>query len=280
MIDDTRMPKLSIIIVNYKTPALLKNCISALKKTVLTTAYEIIAVDSESDGETPRMLAEEFPDVLCIVFRENSGYAKAVNAGIARAQGEYFLVLNTDIIATEYAIDTMVAYMEAEGKSERVGMLGPKLYGFENEYQRSAFRFPSPFTIILRRTPLGALALFQSRLDAFLLADKKLEDALAPVRVDWLMGAALLVSREAVARVGAMDESFFMYFEDVDWARRFWENGYAVMYHPLVRMYHYHQRTSHRYGVFDAVLNAMARVHIQSALHYFLKHGIRTKSYV
>lgn len=270
---------LSIIIVNYKTPALLKNCLRSLAATIHTASYEMIVVDSESDGEVPRMLQEEFADAFCIAFRENSGYAKAVNAGIARARGDYFLVLNTDIVATEYAIDTMVAYMETEGKHERVGMVGPKLYGFENAYQQSAFRFPTPFTIILRRTPLGAWKMFRRRLDAFLLKDKKLEEATAPQCVDWLMGAAVLVSKDAVAQIGPMDASFFMYFEDVDWARRFWENGYKVIYHPLVRMYHYHGRTSHRYGVFDAVFNAMARTHITSAFRYFLKHGIRTKHY-
>ncbi|MCR4322681.1 MAG: glycosyltransferase family 2 protein [Candidatus Azambacteria bacterium] len=270
------MPKLSIIIVNYKTPALLKNCIESLFNTIHTTPYEVIVVDSESDGEAPHMLKEEFPDVRCIAFRENSGYAKAVNAGIAQAEGDYFLVLNTDIIATEHAIDVLVAYMEGEGKQERVGMVGPKLYGFENTYQQSAFHFPSPLTIILRRTPLGKLKLFQRHLDAFLLKDKNLEKVLLPLRVDWLMGAALLVSKEAVARIGPMDESFFMYFEDVDWARRFWEDGYTVMYHPLVRMYHYHGKISHRHGMFDIVFNTMTRVHVKSAVHYFLKHGIRT----
>ena len=274
------MPKLSVIIVNYKTPALLKNCISSLVKTILTASYEVIVVDSESDGEVPRMLKEEFADITCIPFRENSGYAKAVNAGIARAQGDYFLILNPDIIATEYAVDTMVAYMDSEGKREHVGMLGPKLYGFGNAYQQSAFRFPSPLTIVLRRTPLGRLPMFKSRLDAFLQKDKNLEEALIPTRVDWLMGAALFVSKEAIAQVGVMDETFFMYFEDVDWARRFWEDGYAIVYHPLMRMYHYHQKTSHRYGVFDVIGNAMTRVHIRSALRYFLKHGIRMKSYV
>ncbi|MBI5913075.1 glycosyltransferase family 2 protein [Candidatus Azambacteria bacterium] len=274
------MPTLSIIIVNYKTPALLKNCLASLVRTIHATPYEVIVVDSESDGEAPRMLAEEFADVHCIAFRKNTGYAKAVNAGIARAQGGYFLILNTDIVATEHAIDTMVAYMEAEGKRERIGILGPKLYGFENTYQRSAFRFPSPLAIILRRTPLGRLKMFRDRLDAFLLKDRDLENALVPLCVDWLMGAALLVSQEAVARVGTMDESFFMYFEDVDWARRFWENGYTVIYHPLARMYHYHGKTSHHYGVFDVLFNPMTRVHIRSALHYFLKHGMCAKSYV
>lgn len=272
------MPTLSIIIVNYKTPALLKNCLTSLSATIQATSYEVIVVDSESDRETPRMLAEEFTDVHCIAFRENTGYAKAVNAGIAHAKGDYFLVMNTDIVATEYAVDTLIAYMEKEG--ERVGLVAPKLYGFENTYQRSAFRFPSPLAILLRRTPLGTMKIFKSYLDAFLLKDKNLENAVVPTHVDWLMGAVLLVSKKAVAHIGAMDESFFMYFEDVDWARRFWENGYAVVYHPLARMYHYHGKKSHRRGIFDVLFNPMTRVHIRSAIHYFIKHGIRAHHYV
>ena len=272
------MPTLSIIIVNYKTPALLKNCLTSLSATIRTTSYEVIVVDSESDGETERMLAEEFADVRCIAFLENTGYAKAVNAGIARANGDYFLILNTDIVAAEYAIDTLIAYMKKEG--ERVGLVAPKLYGFENIYQQSAFRFPSPLTIVLRRTPLGNMKIGKGYLDAFLLKDKNLKEIAVPTQVDWLMGAVLLTSKAAVAHVGTMDESFFMYFEDVDWARRFWENGYAVMYNPLARMYHYHGKKSHRYGIFDAVFNPMTRVHIRSAIHYFIKHGIRAQHYV
>ena len=74
-------------------------------------------VDSESDGEAERMLAEEFADARCIAFKENTGYAKAVNAGIARASGDYFLILNTDIVATEYAIDALIAYMKKMGSA-------------------------------------------------------------------------------------------------------------------------------------------------------------------
>ncbi|MEK7487906.1 MAG: glycosyltransferase family 2 protein [Patescibacteria group bacterium] len=272
------MPTLSIIIVNYKTPALLKNCLTSLSATIRETSYEVIVVDSESDGEAERMLAEEFADARCIAFKENTGYAKAVNAGIARASGDYFLILNTDIVATEYAIDALIAYMKKDG--ERVGLIAPKLYGFENIYQQSAFRFPSPLTIVLRRTPLGSMKIFKSYLNAFLLHDKNLKDCIVPTRVDWLMGAVLLTSKEAVAHVGAMDESFFMYFEDVDWARRFWENGYAVIYHPLARMYHYHGKKSHRKGIFDVIFNPLTRVHIRSAIRYFIKHGIRAHHYV
>lgn len=270
------MPTLSIIIVNYKTPALLGECIASLVKTIRDTAHEIIVVDSESDGEAPRMIREQFPSVRCIAFKENTGFGKAVNAGIRAASGEYYLVLNTDIVAADYAVDTLARFMREHPDT---GMAGPKLYGADNAYQQSAFRFPSPVTIALRRTPLKKMSFGKRHLARFTYADRVLDERLEPQRVDWLMGAALCVSRLAADRVGLMDERFFMYFEDVDWARRFWENGYAVMYIPESRMYHMHGKSSDRFGILGIFLNRMTRVHIASALKYFIKYGFRTIHY-
>lgn len=269
-------PLLSIIIVNYKTPALLGECITSLTRTIRDTTHEIIVVDSESDGEAPRMLAEQFPSVRCIPFAENTGFGKAVNAGIHSAEGDHFLVLNTDIVAADYAVDTLVRYV---AEHPDVGMAGPKLYGIDNAYQQSAFRFPSPVTVLLRRTPLKKLGWGKRHLARYTYAGKNLSDALEPCRVDWLMGAALLVSRESAKHIGLMDERFFMYFEDVDWARRFWENGYAVMYVPESRMYHVHGKSSRRHGVLGIVFNRMTRTHIASALSYFIKYRFRTTHY-
>lgn len=270
------IPTLSIIIVNYKTPVLLDECIVSLEKTIRDTSYEVIVVDSASDGKVPKMLAERFPSVRCIPFTENTGFGKAVNAGIRMAQGNYFLILNTDVVATDYAVDALVRFLVSHAD---VAMVGPKLYGIENTYQQSAFRFPSLMTIIYRRTPLGKLPWAKKHLARFAYADKKLENVLEFQRVDWLMGAALLVSRQATERVGLLDERFFMYFEDVDWARRFWENGNAVAYVPESRMYHMHGKSSRRYGMLGMIFNRMTRVHIASALKYFIKYRFRTIYY-
>jgi GT2 family glycosyltransferase len=93
--------------------------------------------------------------------------------------------------------------------------------------------------------------------------------------VDWLMGSALMTTRAALDTVGPMDERFFLYFSEVDWARRFWENGYAVAYLPTVQMYHYHQRQSKgRFAVLDILSRRETRWHIADAIRYFRKHGI------
>jgi len=93
------------------------------------------------------------------------------------------------------------------------------------------------------------------------------------MEVDWLMGSALMVKMEAIKKVGLLDERFFMYFEDVDWARRFWENGYKVVCFQKAQMYHYHYKSSDKgRGALDLFFNKQARVHLESALKYFWKY--------
>lgn len=270
---------LSIVIVSHKTPDLLRACIMSLQKTVRKTPYEIIAVDSESDGTTPRMLARDFPAVRCLAFGENTGYGRGVNSGLAAASGEYFLVLNPDVQATEGAVDDLVSFLRNESGKRNIGLVGPKLLNSDGTFQPSTFRFYTPWTILARRTPLCKLPFFKRDLARFFMEDKRLERAKKEEAVEWLRGSTLLTSREAVRKVGPMDERFFMYFEDVDWARRFWENGYKVVYYPKSVMYHQYLRKSHRFGIFDALFNKMTRWHIASALKYFLKYRFRTPHY-
>ena len=102
------------------------------------------------------------------------------------------------------------------------------------------------------------------------------KDLSKPLTVAWLMGSALMVSRKALEIAGYMDERFYLYMSDVDWPRRFWENGYQVVFFPEVAMYHYHRRESHgALDVLDAIFNRRTRQHITDAIRYFLKNGIR-----
>ena len=273
-------PMLSLIVVHYKSPDMLERCIESLYRTIRKTPFEIIAVGSASDGTAEKMLAQRFPDVRCISFSRNIGYPKAVNAGIAKAQGDQLFILNHDIVATDGAIDEMARFLANEGAKARIGMLGPKLLDMRGQYQYSAFRFYTPFTIVARRTPLGKLPQGKRETERFLLKDKKIETAKAPQQADWLMGSALLVSRQALNKVGLMDERFFMYFEDVDWARRFWENNYSVVYFPQAVLHHVHGKASDVLGIFDVLFNRMTWIHLKSAAQYFWKYKGKTDHYI
>lgn len=263
---------LSIVIVNYKNPALLRLCLSSFTRTVPKTFQcEIIVVDSASTIETRNVVREEFAnafhEIRILPRTENTGYTRGVNIGIAASRGDYILILNPDIIFAPGVLECMVAYLE---KHSDIGLLGPKLLNFNGSRQESCFRFYTLATIIYRRISILPFALRE--LNRFLMCDHGFTE---PTDVDWLMGSAIMTSRKAFARVGNADERFFHYFSDVDWARRFWENGYRVVYYPEVALYHYHQRRSKRWFWFlDALFNREARWHIRDGIRYLMKYGL------
>ncbi len=265
---------LSIIIVNFKSRELLKLCLQSLAKHLPPNIEtETLVVDSQAEEETGEMIREDFPGVRYYPQIKNVGYAKGVNLGLQQAQGDFYLILNPDIVVTARAIENMLTFIQSH---PTIGLLGPRLLDFAGQGQNSRFRFYRPTTIIYRRTFLGRLPSGQKGLDAFNLQDQAQEKEVFP---DWLMGSALLTTKIAVQKVGLLDERFFLYFEDVDWAKRFWENGYKVCYFPQAVMYHYLQRRSRAgLGVLDFFLRREARWHLQSALKYFLKHGWRYRS--
>lgn len=265
---------LSIIIINFKNPPLLRLCLKTLIKTIgVDFSKEILVVDIAGTAET-RNVVSEFAGVKPISFKENIGYTKGVNEGIKNASGDAFLILNPDVIVLKNSVEKMHAYLK---KNRSVGMISPKLLNFDGTPQRSFFRFPSPVTLLYRRTFLGRLSFGKNHLDHFTMRDA---DNSTPHPVDWLMGSALMVKREAVDKVGLMDESMFLYMSDIDWPLRFWENGYKVVYFPEAGMYHYHRRDSKgRFGLLDFIFKKESRWHLIDAIQFFKKHGVSTRSF-
>lgn len=260
---------ISIIITNYKTPGLLKLCIESIQKSLPAEMYEIIVVDSESEDETQEMILDFLPTIKFIPFRKNMGFPKLINAGIEKSSTDsrYILMLNADIIVLDDAVEKIIKFME---NNPNIGIVGPKLLSFNNDIQFSCFRFYTPWTILCRRTFLGKTRWGEKILKNFLMQDW---DHKGTKDVDWVQGSAMMVRREALAKIGLMDERFFMYFEDVDLCRRFWENGYRVTFYPEASMHHYHgQASASKKSFVPSFLNRYVRIHIISALKYFLKY--------
>ncbi len=267
---------LSIAIINYKNPALLRLCISSLQRVLSSTfEYEIIVVDSAANPETEHVATEEFKNITYLPFKENIGYTHGVNEALKSAKGDAIFIANSDVVPLEGSMERLYEYLK---EHPEIGLLGPRLLNFDGSFQQSCFRFYTPLTIVCRRTFLGKLPFIKSILNRFLLRDKDMNHSMP---VDWLMGSALMVSRKAWETVGGMDEDLFLYMSDVDWPRRFWENGYAVVYYPRATMYHYHRRESRStLEILDPIFNRQARQHIKDAFRYFKKNGIREASYV
>lgn len=259
---------LSIIILNYRSRGLLKECLRALRLARPQLAVEIIVVDNASGDGTPAMVRAEFPEVRLIASDRNLGYAGGNNLGLKAATGRNVMIMNPDIIVRDGSLETLVAYLDEHAD---VGLVGPKLLNPDGSVQYSCYRFHTVMTPIFRRTPLGELGVGRRALDRFLMADL---DRKAHSEVDWLLGGAIVARRLAALKVGLLDERFFLYFDDVDWSRRFWEAGFKVVYVPASEMVHFHKRESAEGEWWKIVTNRVGRAHLKSAVRYFLKyHG-------
>jgi len=272
--------KLSVIVNHYRTPEILKICLRSIKENLKNAdfSWEIIVTDGATIEKTSEMMEDYFSDAVFIPFEKNVGFGKLVNAAIERSKGEYLFIINADIIIEEEkAIEKILEYIK---KNKDVGMVGPKLLNVNNTVQQSCFRFYTPLTVICRRTSLGRTFIGKKVLNNFLMKDIfDKNNVTEPIPVDWLMGSAMMVRRSDLKKVGVFDENFFMYFEDVDWARRFWENGLKVVYFPNSVMYHYHFQSSKKRSLFDSLLSKYARIHIKSALKYFAKYKFKNVKY-
>jgi len=259
--------ELSIIVTNYRNPSLLKICLDSVSKHASGLAYELIVVDGATQEDTEMMMREDYAEVKFFPFKENVGFQALIKKGVEESVGKYLLILNGDIIVTPNSIQKMLAYIKTDAN---IGMVGPKLLNFDGTLQYSCFHFYQPITIVYRRTFLGRFAFAKKHLAWFLMKDCDHDKIM---QVDWLMGSSLLITRQAIEKVGLMDPGYFMYMEDVDWCRRFWEHGYQVMYYPVAVMHHYHGKVSDKGSVIKSLLlNRMTWVHIFSAIRYFKKY--------
>ncbi len=256
---------LSIVILNYRTKNLLKECLRSLRIVKPALAMETIVVDNASGDGSAEMVLAEFPEVRLIRAERNLGYAGGNNLGLRAASGRLVMIMNPDILIMPGSLETLVAFMDGHPK---VGLAGPKLTNPDGTVQQSCYRFHTVLTPVYRRTFLGRLPMGKRAVADYLMADFDHGEAR---EVDWLLGGALVACREAIAAVGPLDEAFFLYFDDTDWCRRFWEKGWKVVYCPEAAMVHFHQRASQG-GVLELFRKPTARVHVRSALTYFRKY--------
>ncbi len=274
--------KISIIINHHQTLEVLQLCLKSLLKNLPENIEsEIIVTDSETQEETEEIMREFFPQIIFITSEKNIGFGKSVNRALKKAQGKYILIINADIVIDKKeTIEKMIGYLK---NNPEVGIIGPKLLNINNTRQVSCFRFYTPAVIACRRTFLGKTKWGKKVLSHFLMDDVFKKNNLEkdkPIFVDWLMGSALFARREAIEKIGYFDKRFFMYLEDTDWCRRFWKAGYKVVYFPQARMYHYHiQASKKKGGIFDLFFSKYTRIHLSSAIKYFLKWGFKKKKF-
>ena len=221
----------SVVIVNWNTRDLLLDVIDSLKATTHHTSLEIVVVDNASHDGSVEALAERHPDVTVIVNPDNYGFARANNIGFAAAHGDAYCLVNTDVIALDGAVDRLWSYLQ---QHPGVGAVGPRTLNGDGRVRLNVRRFPS------LRNALGDHLWLKRALPAvFPGRSLPLADFETTHSAEVLSGCFLMVSREAVADVGPLDEGFFFYGEDTDWARRLHDGGWDCVYHPQATAIHF-----------------------------------------
>lgn len=261
------MLKYTVAINSYKNAEMLARCIRNAVLAIKGLNAEIIVADSETGEETEMMMREDFPNVRFFPHKKNVGMGALANCGLRKAKGEYVFFINYDSIIDQDALVSLSLYLE---QNPNVGLIAPKVLNFDGSVQNTRFRFYSPLTVFYRRTFLGKLPFAKKHLEQFTMKEYGEDDISEP---DWIMGSAMMVRRLEAKKLGSFDKRFFMYFEDTDLCRRYWESGKKVVYFPRARVYHFHGKGSSSGGLLRSLLwNKLTWIHIFSAIKYFYKY--------
>ncbi len=201
--------QLTVVLVSYNTRALL---LSLLDRLAGSDSLTVAVVDNASRDGSADAVAERFPSIELIRNADNVGFARAANQGMARASTSYIVLLNPDTDATPSLLEALVTYLE---HNKDVWAVAPRLIGSDGNVQTMAAGFaPTPARALLYFIGVSYLLPWPS------VGFSVPPTIHKPVDVDWLSGACLMLRREVIERVGALDGSFFMYGEDMDWCRR------------------------------------------------------------
>ena len=248
-------PSVSAVIVNWNTADLLDDCIRSLRAHG-GAEIECIVVDNGSTDGSTELVADHWPEVQVIANSTNRGYQAANNQGIRATQGDVVLLINADAMLTPGCLDSL---LERLASDPRAAIAAPRLVYLDGSFQRwTAGRLPS----------LGSAASYFFFLDrifphAGLWLGRDVDEPFEP---GWVSSACMIVRREALSRIGLMDERFFAYMDDVDLCARAREAGFTVWYEPSGTAVHLMgQSTKRRTGEASPLA-------LQSFMRWFAMH--------
>jgi GT2 family glycosyltransferase len=228
-------PKVSIVIVNWKTPDLLARCLQSIQADSGYHNFVVYVVDNDSGDRSVDMLEREFPYVKLIKNQENVGFSKACNQVIPEATGDYILLLNPDTVVEEDAISKLSLFMD---QNRDAGAVGPKVLNQDGTLQLACRRsFPSPSAAFFRLTYLSRLFPKSQFLSKY---NMTYADPDSQTEVDALSGSCMMVRRSVIEKIGLLDEDIFMFGEDIDWCWRIKEANWKIFYLPQAVIFHIH----------------------------------------
>lgn len=198
--------EVSVIIPSFNQPDLLKQCLTALSEGISNITCQVIVADNASRDNSIKIVTEQFPEVTLLRNETNVGFARAVNQGIKAAQGQYLLLLNSDVVVIPGTVANLADFLK---RTRQAGAVGAKLLN-----------------------PDGTIQIQGSFTSAWIWPSRK------PRAVRFMPFACFMLKREVVAKIGLLDENFFFYNEDLDYCRRLIKAGYQIFYLPQAAVTH------------------------------------------
>lgn len=266
-----KQPDISVIILSYNTKDLTLACLRALLDSNLEkSTMEVILVDNASTDGTVQEVRAVFPSVTCVVNTTNVGFARGNNVGIRRAKGRYILLLNSDTEVDKDAIRTVLHFMEDH---PRAGVATAKLVLGDGTIDPACHRgFPTPWAAFTYFTKLETLFPHSTLFGQYHMGYKTMN---VPHEVDAVSGAFLMVRKKVVDEVGLLDEDFFMYGEDLDWAYRIKELGWEVWFDPDARVLHHKKKSGRSHA--DKKQRLTIQEHFLTTMQLFYKKHYEKK---
>ncbi len=257
---------LSIVIVNYNVKHFLEQCLHAVQKASKNIKAEVFVVDNNSVDGSVALLRDKFPEIKLIENKQNVGFSKANNQAIKKAKGRYVLLLNPDTVVEEDTFEKVVDFMD---KHSEAGGLGVKMIDGKGKFLPESKRgLPTPWVAFYKMFGLSALfpkSKVFGKYHLSYLSENEIHE------VDVLAGAFMLIRKKTLDKVGLLDETFFMYGEDIDLSYRIQKGGYKNYYFPETTIIHYKGESTKKGSlnyvkVFYNAMVIFARKHFNSRM--------------
>jgi O-antigen biosynthesis protein len=232
--DNNQDIKLSVIIVNYNVEYFLEQCLNSVLKALKNTRAEVFVVDNNSVDGSVSMVKAKFPEVILIENKKNTGFSFANNQAIKASKGEYVLLLNPDTVVEEDTFEKTINFMDTHPDGGGLGVY--MIDGKGNFLPESKRGLPTPEVAFYKIFGLSALFPKSRKFGKYhlgFLDKKKIHE------VEILSGAFMLLRKKVLDNIGLLDETFFMYGEDIDLSYRIIKAGYKNYYFPDTRIIHY-----------------------------------------
>ena len=264
-------PDVSIIILTYDTQKLTLSCLQSITKTTWgKVTKEIIVVDNASNDTTVESIQRDYPHITLVKNQKNLGFAAGNNVGIKKAKGKYILLLNSDTEVRSDSIPSMILFMKSHSKA---GASGCRLDFPDGTMDPACHRgFPTPWAAC---TYFAGLEKLFPRTRIFGQYHMGYLDITKPHQVDCISGAFFLTRRDVIESVGMLDERFFMYGEDIDWAYRIKHNCWEVWFNPDVRIIHYKKQSGRESNVKES--KGVAEQHFLNTMKIFYQKHYEKK---